>query len=347
MSPPEARQGMFPAGHPPLQRDPMLGRDGLTGVAGGDAAPMPILLGAGDPEFSQGFAKPNGARAGARFYPAAYAQDRGETAEDWSVAYQLAQQRGGTPQYWFQMLRGGSPRPAQNSNPPDPASRAVELPNDHPFARPSHVEGDDIVVTGPRRAVREAMIQAAQHSSELRDVGRIIGSGEGDYESYNSGTLHNRVLHHSTNSPPGTVTGRTINEILNTDSLPPTDSRRMHVVGRYQISHNNLAGAVSELGLTGNERLAPELQDRILAEYLIPHTRGLANFIYHGQGSVDDAQYAASQVWASIAVPQGRRTKLGRVSNGRMTYFDNTGPANRANLDATNALRNYLANLRR
>lgn len=233
------------------------------------------------------------------------------------------------------------------ARPRDPAGHAFPLPNDHPLPNPSRVEGDDIVVTGPRRAVREAMQQAAQHSSELREVARLIASGEGNYESYNSGTLHNTVIHSSVNSPPGTVTGRTINEILSTDSLPPTDSRRMHVVGRYEISHPNLAGAVSEMGLTGNERLTPELQDRIFAEYLIPHTPGLADFIFRGRGSVDDAQYAASQVWASIAVPQGRRTKRNQVSNGRMTYFDNTGRANRANEDATNALRSYLMNLRR
>ena len=99
--------------------------------------------------------------------------------------------------------------------------------------------------------------------------------------------------------------------------------------------------------LTGNERLTPELQDRIFAEFLVPPA--LRNFVLHGIGSVDDAQYAASRVWASIAVPRGRLTKLRRISNGdgNMTYFDDTGPANHANPSATNAFRSYLMSLQR
>jgi hypothetical protein len=235
---------------------------------------------------------------------------------------------------------GGNP-------PPNPAIRAFPLPNDHPLPNPSHVEGDDIVVTGPRRAARDTMRQIAQHSSELQEIGRYISEGEGNYESYNSGTLGRRgpVLHRSTNSPPGTVTGRTINEIISTQSLPPTDPRRMFTVGRYQMIGPTLRGAVAAMHLTGNERLTPELQDRIFAEYLVPNTPGLANFIFRGRGTADDAQYAAAKQWASIAVPQGRLTRGRQISNGRMTYFDDTGPANSANSSATNALRTYLMNL--
>jgi hypothetical protein len=61
---------------------------------------------------------------------------------------------------------------------------------------------------------------------------------------------------------------------------------------------------------------------------------------------VDDAQYAAARRWASIGVPQGRLTKQRRISNGYMTFFDDTGPANRASRSATDAMRAYLMNLR-
>jgi hypothetical protein len=228
--------------------------------------------------------------------------------------------------------------------PPNPAVRARPLPNDHPLPNPSHAEGEDIVVTGPRPAAR----QAARSSAQLQEIGRLISADEGNYESYNSGTLGRRgpVLHRSTNSPPGTVTGRTINEILSTQLLPPTDPRRMFTVGRYQMIGPTLRGAVAAMHLTGNERLTPELQDRIFAEYLVPQTPGLANFIYHGRGTVDDAQYAAARQWASIALPRGRQTERGRVSDGTMTYFDR-GSANGASVSATNALRVYLINLHR
>lgn len=351
-----AQEGVIPADQPLFARDSVSGRYDLNRLAGGAVTQKPTSLGAGNSQLPQGFVGPDGASPAqtgtfiggqsgpdATFHPAAYAQDHLDTLQDRAVAYDLARQRGGDPEDWFQMLRGRPPRAGRDSLPQGPAVHAAPLPNDHPLPNPSHMEGDDIVVTGPRLASREV----ARHSSELQEVGRLIGTGEGNYESYNSGTLHNVVLHHSLNSPPSTVTGRTINEILSTDSLPPTDPRRMHVVGRYEISHDNLARAVSEMRLTGNEHLTPELQDRIFAEYLVPHTPALADFIFRGRGTVDDAQYAASRVWASIAVPQGRRTKQGRMSNGGMTFFDNTGRANRANRSATNALRTYLMNLHR
>lgn len=235
--------------------------------------------------------------------------------------------------------------------PPNPAIRAFPLPNDHPLPRPSHVEGDDIVVTGPRPATRETMRQIALHSSELREVGRFIGSGEGNYESYNTGTWRvpgGRVGYSDMHPPSGTVTGRTINEILSTSSLPGTDRRRLFAVGKYQITFPRLRGAVSALGLTGNERMTPELQDRIFAEYLVPtaHNGALGRFIFEGRGTVDDAQYAAAREWASIALPAGRLTESGRRSDGRMTYYDK-GSANSANVNATNALRTYLMNLHR
>jgi hypothetical protein len=237
---------------------------------------------------------------------------------------------------------------ARGNSAPNPAIHAFPLPNEHPLSNPSHVEGDDIVVTGPRRAARDTMRQIAQHSSELQEIGRLISAGEGNYESYNSGTLGRRgpVLHSSTNSPPGTVTARTINEIISTQSLPPTDPRRMFTVGRYQMTGPTLRGAVRAMHLTGNERLTPELQDRIFAEFLVPQTPGLANFIFRRRGTVDDAQYAAARQWASIALPQGRLTERHRVSDGTMTYYDK-GPANRASVSATNALRTYLMNLHR
>jgi hypothetical protein len=240
---------------------------------------------------------------------------------------------------------------ARGGNEPNPAIHAFPLPNDHPLPKPSHVEGDDIVVTGPRPATRETMRQIAQHSSELREVGRFIGSGEGNYESYNTGTWRvpgGRVGYSDMHPPSGTVTGRTINEILSTSSLPGTDRRRLFAVGKYQITFPRLRGAVSALGLTGNERMTPELQDRIFAEYLVPtaHNGALGRYIFEGRGTVDDAQYAAAREWASIALPAGRLTESGRRSDGRMTYYDK-GSANSANVSATNALRTYLMNLHR
>lgn len=66
----------------------------------------------------------------------------------------------------------------------------------------------------------------------------------------------------------------------------------------------------------------------------------LANFVKRGGGSIDDAQYAASQEWASIATPKGR-VRLGKaVSDGSQSYYD--GPPNFANPESTKMLREVL-----
>jgi len=183
-------------------------------------------------------------------------------------------------------------------------------------------------------------------NSKYRQLAQILNMGEGNYESYNTGTYKvpgGRVGHSYLNPAPGTVTGKTINQILSTSTLPGTNPNRMFAVGAYQITTPTLRGAVSKLGLTGDERLTPEMQDRIFADDLVP-TAGngaLGNFMTNGKGSVDDAQYAAAHQWASVAVPRGYLTQDGSVSDGNMTYYG--GPANRANMRETLALRAFLS----
>ena len=184
-------------------------------------------------------------------------------------------------------------------------------------------------------------------ADNLRGLAKILGMGEGNYESYNSGTdrKSGRVLHGAVNNPKGTVTGKTINQILASSSRPATDTTRMFAVGAYQIIPNTLKGAMTALGLTGNERFTPDLQDRIFRDYLIKQGGGaLANLVVNGEGTVDAAQYSAAKTWASIATPAGDRVGKNAgsyVSDGTDSYYE--GPANHANMKATNALRSHLS----
>ncbi|HKU65436.1 MAG TPA: hypothetical protein VJQ06_10285 [Rhizomicrobium sp.] len=181
-------------------------------------------------------------------------------------------------------------------------------------------------------------------------LAKIIGMGEGNYESYNTGTWRvpdERVGHSYLNPPPGTVTGRTINQVLSTESLPGTDPNRMFAVGAYQISIPTLKDAVRAMKLTGDEKLTPQMQDRILAEFLIPQAGdgSLDNLLNRGEGTVDQAQNAASRKWASVAVPAGYPTRDRGISDGTMSYY--ADPANRASMDTTRALREFLTDLAR
>jgi hypothetical protein len=179
----------------------------------------------------------------------------------------------------------------------------------------------------------------------IRRIGDIIAHGEGSYESYNTGTkdvLNNRVGHSFVSPPPGTVTGKTINSIIATEGLSGTNKARMFATGKYQTVIRTLKAAKEKMNLSGEELYSAEMQERVFREYLIEKAGGgaLARFIKSGQGSVDDAQYAASKEWASIATPAGRTIGDGSVSDGTLSYYESR--ANRANSESTSLLRNIL-----
>ncbi len=193
--------------------------------------------------------------------------------------------------------------------------------------------------------------QTPQGNDVVAQLGSIITRGEGNYESYNTGTRGvegGRVGHSYLNPGAGTVTNRTINEILATDRLSGYNTERMFAVGKYQITIPTLRAAREAMGLSGNERMTPALQERIFREFLLEKAGGgvLADFILHGRGTVDAAQYAASKEWASIGVPAGYRNTYGVVSNGHTSYYERTGQ-NAANRGATDALRDFLTTLSR
>lgn len=179
----------------------------------------------------------------------------------------------------------------------------------------------------------------------IRRIGDIIAHGEGNYESYNSGTKGvpgGRVGHSFVRPAAGTVTGKTINQILATDSLSGTDQNRMFATGKYQTVISTLTSAKQAMGLTGEELYDADLQERVFAEYLLEKAGGgaLARFVKDGIGTIDDAQYAAAKEWASIAAPAGKTIRDGRTSDGKMSYYESA--ANRANSVSTSDLRAIL-----
>ncbi|MFX1674598.1 hypothetical protein PWR63_20400 [Paraburkholderia sp. A2WS-5] len=144
-------------------------------------------------------------------------------------------------------------------------------------------------------------------------------------------------------SPPsGTVTSKAIDEILATDPLSGTNPNRMFATGKYQTTLYTLRIGKLALGLTGNEKYDAEMQERFFRDYLFKKAGGgaLSAFVENGRGTIDDAQYAAAQEWASISAPQGRPIQDGRISNGHMSYYQ--GVANTNNDASTGKLREIL-----
>jgi hypothetical protein len=194
-------------------------------------------------------------------------------------------------------------------------------------------------------------------SPNYRRLAQIIRIGEGNYESYNTGTKGVRggkVGYAFLNPPDGTVTGKRIIDILATHPFPGTDKSRMFAVGAYQITPPALEDAFVSLKLSGNELMNSDTQDRIFAESLVKGD--LKRYMDDDTGKpvdqtqIDRAQYAAARQWASIAVPYGYPTgnldakRRPIISDGKMSYYG--GPANSAHMAATRALRAFLEGLR-
>ncbi|WP_109483696.1 muramidase [Paraburkholderia sp. C35] len=182
----------------------------------------------------------------------------------------------------------------------------------------------------------------------IRKIGDIISGGEGGYESYNSGTKdvpNGKVGHSYMNPPSGTVTGKTVDEIIGTDSLSGTNPNRFFATGKYQTVISTLRSAKAALHLSGNERYDADMQERVFKEYLLAKAGGgaLANFIKNGVGTPDDAQYAAAKEWASIATPSGFKIMNGQISDGTLSYYHSN--ANIAIDTSTNQLRSILRSL--
>jgi len=182
----------------------------------------------------------------------------------------------------------------------------------------------------------------------IKMIGNIISGGEGNYESYNTGTKNvpgGKVGHSFLNPKPGTVTGKTIDEIVATDSKSGSDSDRLFATGKYQTTISTLKSGKIKLGLTGKEKYDAQLQERFFSEYLFNKAGGgkLAAFVTKGEGTIDDAQYSASKEWASISVPKGLQIEDGSVSDGTMSYYQ--GSANSSSSDSTKKLRDALVKI--
>ncbi|WP_336722459.1 LysM peptidoglycan-binding domain-containing protein [Acinetobacter soli] len=178
----------------------------------------------------------------------------------------------------------------------------------------------------------------------IKQLGTAISHGEGNYESYNTGTINNKVIHSYLNPASGTVTNKTINQIIKTYSLSPNHTARMFAVGKYQITPDPMREAKLKLGLTGEEKFDVNLQERIFREYLIPSKRPiLGAFVLQGKGTVQLAQYEASKEWASIATPEGlkiSKTNGGYVSDGTKSFYESK--ANHANQRSTKMVKEIL-----
>jgi hypothetical protein len=158
-------------------------------------------------------------------------------------------------------------------------------------------------------------------------LGALIGSGEGDYNSFNRG-----VAGDSRNEKID-FSNMTVGELMRRQKLPVGHRDRIAAAGKYQVIKGTMREAVQKMRIDPNAKFNPELQERIFAEYLVDSKRPAMRA--YRLGKSDDstsALYDASKEFASIAVPKGLPTKSGRISNGTTTYYDTGKGGNRASI---------------
>lgn len=195
--------------------------------------------------------------------------------------------------------------------------------------------------------IKESTEVLSDLDSLIADLGTAISHGEGGYESYNTGTINNKVQYSYLKPAQGTLTEKTLKEILNSHTLPATDKNRYFAVGKYQLIPSTLNDAINKLQLSLDLKFDAKLQERIFKDYLAPQKRAiLGSFIKEGNHSIDVVQYEMAKEWASIAVPQGMNIskKLGGyASDGQKSFYESS--ANHANLASTKKVRDILTKI--
>lgn len=92
-------------------------------------------------------------------------------------------------------------------------------------------------------------------------------------------------------------TDMSLNEVLAWQKSYVAKGAESSAVGKYQIIQGTLRGAMKEMGLKGDEKFDPQMQDRIAMHLL--QKRGLGQF-QRGEISEREFQRRLSQEWASL-----------------------------------------------
>jgi muramidase (phage lysozyme) len=148
-----------------------------------------------------------------------------------------------------------------------------------------------------------------QPSGSLADsaFGRLISSGEGNYNSVNLGKAGGG------RSSTADLANMTVAEVMAAQA-----SHQFNAAGRYQIIAPTLQAAVKALHLKGDEKFDKPTQDRIFEQFLVDQKNpALANFLSGKSNDLTAAMIAASKEWASVADPTTGQSHYAGVGNNR------------------------------
>jgi len=168
-------------------------------------------------------------------------------------------------------------------------------------------------------APHAANADAAAPAAAFRDnpLSGLISGGEGGYGSYNRGRAGDA------NGAQIDFSAMTVGEVMRRQRLhenSPGHPDELFAVGKYQMVPTTMREAVAKLGIDQNERLTPELQERMFNDYLIdekrPEVRAYVTGQSDGEQGLRNAQLALSREFASVANPLTGRSYYDGDSGG-------------------------------
>ena len=180
-------------------------------------------------------------------------------------------------------------------------------------------DGGPAVAAGPG-SVLHLQSDAAQ-SGYAQAIQSLMSKGEGRYHSVNLGERNGN------RSSTRDLSNMSVNEVMRAQ-----ERREFNAVGRYQMIPETFKAGVKSLGLSGHERMTPELQDRFFHDFLIKKAGG-GDALAYIQGKSNDinrAMIAMAKEWASFPVPHTMQGHVQQVKAGESYYKSHGG--NRAHI---------------
>ncbi len=110
----------------------------------------------------------------------------------------------------------------------------------------------------------------------------------------------------------------TIQNVMDIQTLPRGDPRKLFAVGKYQLIPGTMSQAVQTLNIKPSELLTPSLQETLFRNFLVSAKRPQVKaFIVSGNNSqLRDAQIALANEFASVGLPDTGLSKFaGMASN--------------------------------
>ena len=137
---------------------------------------------------------------------------------------------------------------------------------------------------------------------QANELGTLIGSGEGGYNSYNRGSAGDA------GGAQIDFSQMTVGEVMRRQALSGSNPESLFAVGKYQFTTDTLKETVDALGIDRNAKFTPQLQEKMFADYLIdekrPDVKAYITGKSGGPEGLERAQSALALEFASVGDPQ-------------------------------------------